>query len=142
MSETIQAELQKARDRGRDRVKVTGEIFTPTDLCKQMIREVPEEKLRDPDTTYLDNSCGDGNFLVSLLEVLTEEYGHDRQHVLNHQLYGVDLMPDNVATVKRRLGLTEDMPGWDHIICADALAYDYSFVAQSQSSMVEEVGAR
>lgn len=127
MSETIQAEQQKARDRGRDRVKVTGEVFTPMDLCKQMIREVPEEKLRDPSTTYLDNSCGDGNFLVALLQVLTEEYNHDRQHVLDYQLYGVDLMPDNIEIAKKRLGITPEMKAWNHIVCADALAYDYSF---------------
>lgn len=127
MSETIQTELQKAKDRGQKRVKQTGEIFTPMDLCLQMVHEIPEEKLSDPSTTYLDNSCGDGNFLVTLLRVLTDEYGHDRQHVLDHQLYGVDLMEDNIAVVRERLGITTEMAAWNHIVCADALTYDYSF---------------
>jgi hypothetical protein len=120
----IQTEIKKAKTRGSTRVKMTGEVFTPLDLCLQMVRDIPEEKLRDPATTYLDNSCGDGNFLVTLYQVLTEEYGHDSAHVLDHQLYGVDLMSDNIAEVKKRLGVGEDHP---HFVCADALAYDYSF---------------
>jgi hypothetical protein len=57
-------------------------------------------------------------------------------------IYGVDLMPDNIVEAKRRLGLTPEMPGWDHIVCADGLTYDYSFEPQSQSSMVEELAVR
>jgi len=123
-TDTIRAEIHKAKTRGSDRVKRTGEVFTPMDLCLRMVRDLPEEKLSDPSSTYLDNTCGDGNFLDALLTVLTQDYGHDPKHVLNHQLYGVDLMPDNIAEVKRRLGVPEDHP---HYVCADALTYDYSF---------------
>ena len=127
--------------RTKQRVKLTGEVFTPMELCRQMVREIPEEKLRDPNTTYLDNSCGDGNFLAALYEILTKEYGHDGTHVLNHQLYGVDLMPDNISTVRDRLNILPGTPAWDHIVCANALTYDYSFEPESQTSMAEEVGA-
>ena len=84
-----------------------------------MIRDIPEEKLRDPTTSFLDNSCGHGNFLVALLQVLTEDYGHDREQVLN-RLYGVDLMPDNIEIARERLG-------GGHLVCHDALTYDYKF---------------
>jgi type I restriction-modification system DNA methylase subunit len=124
MSSTVQTEIDKAKSRGKDRVKQTAEVFTPMDLCLQMVRDIPREKLIDPNTRYLDNSCGDGNFLVTLLQVLTEDYGHDRNQVLDNQLYGVDLMPDNIAEVKRRLGVPEDHP---HFVCHDGLTYDYSF---------------
>lgn len=97
------------------------------DLCFRMVRDIPDEKLRDPSTTYLDNSCGDGNFLVALFSVLTEEYGHDPIHVLNHQLYGVDIMADNVAVARERLNIQPGTLAWDHIVCADALTYDYEF---------------
>jgi hypothetical protein len=127
MSTTINAEIEKQKTRGVARVKKTAEVFTPEDLCLRMVHEVPEETLRDPNSTYLDHSCGDGNFLVALLKVLTEEYGHDREHVLNHQLYGVDLMPDNIAEVKRRLDVPEDHP---HFVCHDGITYDYSFGEQ------------
>jgi type I restriction-modification system DNA methylase subunit len=125
VSTTVQTEIDKQKKRGTKRVKQTGEVFTPMDLCMQMVREIPVEKLEDPDATFLDNSCGDGNFLVTLLEVLSEY--HDAEHVLNNMIYGVDLMPDNVATAKERLGLKEEMKGWHHIVCANGLEYDYTF---------------
>jgi len=137
MSTTVQTEINKQKQRGKARVKVTAEVFTPMDLCLRMVKEIPLEKLKDPNATFLDNSCGDGNFLVALFKVLSKY--HDADHVLNNMIYGVDLMPDNVAEAKRRLGLTPEDKGWHHIVCADGLTYDYEFAeSQSQSSMVEE----
>jgi type I restriction-modification system DNA methylase subunit len=134
---TIVAEVKKAQARGKDRVKQTGEVFTPMDLCLLMVNSLPEEKLQDKNSVFLDNSCGDGNFLVALVKVLRKY--HDRDHVLDRMIYGVDLMPDNVARAKERLGLKPGRPGWDHIVCADGLTYDYEFApSQSQSSMIEE----
>ena len=136
MTKTKEHEVKKRKARGEKRIKLTGEVFTPIDLCVKIVREIPVATLKNPEATFLDNSCGDGNFLVALLKVLSKY--HDREHVLNNMIYGVDLMPDNVAEAKKRLGLTEDMVGWGHIVCADGLTYDYSFVPQSQSCMVEE----
>ncbi len=137
MTKTKEHEVKKRKARGEKRIKLTGEVFTPIDLCVKIVKEIPVATLKNPEATFLDNSCGDGNFLVALLKVLSKY--HDREHVLNNMIYGVDLMPDNVAEAKKRLGLTEDMVGWGHVVCADGLTYDYSFVPQSQSSMVEEV---
>ena len=137
MSVTVQREIDKQKQRGKARVKQTAEVFTPMDLCLQMVKEIPIAKLKDPNAKFLDNSCGDGNFLVALLKVLSKY--HDAEHVLNEMIYGVDLMPDNVAEAKRRLGLTPEMAGWHHVVCADGLSYDYEFAPpQSQSSMIEE----
>jgi hypothetical protein len=124
------------------RVKDRQEVFTPMELCLRMVRDISEEKLRDPTTKYLDNSCGDGNFLVALFSVLTKEYYHDPIHVLNHQLYGIDIMADNIEAVRDRLKIQPNTPAWDHIVCADALNYDYLFEPKSQTSMAEELGAR
>lgn len=124
MIDTIQTEIEKGKKKGVARVKATGEVFTPMDLCMRMVREIPEEKLRDPSAKFIDHSCGDGNFLVALCEVLTKEYDHPLEHVLDEMIYGVDLMPDNIVEAKRRLGVPEDHP---HFVCADALEYDYLF---------------
>jgi len=131
MSRTVQKEVEKQKNKGSARVKQTGEVFTPIDLCVKMVRQLPEEKLKDPNATFLDNSCGDGNFLVALLKVLCNY--HDRDHVLANMIYGVDLMSDNVETAKERLGLTPEHPGWAHVVCADGLTYDYSFAPESGS---------
>lgn len=130
--ESKAAEVAKQKVRGKKRVKLTGEVFTPMELCRAIVRDLPEDILRDPTSTYLDNSCGDGNFLAALYEVLTKDYGHDGSHVLNEQLYGVDLMYDNVETARDRLGLTDSMPGWYHVANRDGLAYDYTFVVDPE----------
>jgi type I restriction-modification system DNA methylase subunit len=124
-TDSIEVELRKQSERGYDRVKATGEVFTPMALARKMVAKLPLEKKQDPNSTYLDPSCGDGNFLVALLEDLCQY--HDPYWVVNHMVYGVDLMLDNVETAKVRLGLTPDQPGWFHIVCADALEYDYEF---------------
>jgi len=38
MSATIKAETNKQKQRGKARVKQTGEVFTPMDLCLRMVR--------------------------------------------------------------------------------------------------------
>ena len=87
--DSIEAEIRKQRERGYDRVKATGEVFTPMALCRKMVAEVPLEKKQDPYATFLDPSCGDGNFLVALLEELSQY--HDPYWVVNHMIFGVDL---------------------------------------------------
>ena len=111
-------------ERDDSRIKSTGEIFTPMSLVYEMIDEIPDEVMADPSKTFMDNSCGCGNFLVGLLDRLTNKFGHDKQHVLDHMLYGVDLMEDNVRETCKNLGVEYGHP---HYVCANGLEYDYSF---------------
>ena len=113
-----------AIERSDDRINQTGEVFTPMELCYQMVDEIPEETMRNPESTFLDNSAGSGNFPYALLDRLVNKYGHDRQHVLDNMLYVVEFMEDNHAELCERLGVSVDHP---HYVCADALEYDYSF---------------
>ena len=87
------------------------------DVAVRMVRDISEDKLKDPTTTFLDNSCGDGNILVALHQVLTEDYGHDSVEV-QKRLYGVDIMADNIEEARRRLPHA-------NLVCADALTFDY-----------------
>ncbi len=112
-------------DRTDDRIKSTGEVFTPMELVYQMIDEIPETKMKDPTTTFLDNSCGSGNFLAGLLDRLTNKYGHDKDHVLTNMIFGLDLMEDNIKETCERLGVVYGNN--PHFVCANALEYDYSF---------------
>ena len=112
-------------ERTDDRIKDTGEVFTPMWLVYEMIDEIPEDKMRDPNSTFLDNSCGSGNFLYGLLDRLTNKYGHSKEHVLTNMIFGVDLMEDNIKETCERLGVVYgENP---HFVRADALNYDYSF---------------
>jgi type I restriction-modification system DNA methylase subunit len=115
-------------DRDKLRVKQTAEIFTPTDLVQEMLDELPQELFADPEKTFLDNSCGDGQFLSEVL-IRKVENNIDFETALS-TIYGVDLMPDNVHLCRERLLCgREDLRHIveKNIVCADALTYDYSF---------------
>jgi hypothetical protein len=105
-----------------DRIDSTGEVFTPAGLCDQMVNDIPESVLRDPTSTFLDNSAGSGNFLLSLQAKL-QEY-HSLQHINDNMLYAIELMEDNHTEMCNRLGVSVDHP---HFVCANALEYHYLF---------------
>ena len=44
--------------RSDERIAETGEVFTPAELCDQMVSEIPESIVKDPNSTFLDNSAG------------------------------------------------------------------------------------
>ena len=111
-------------DRTDDRIKQTGEVFTPMELCYQMVDEIPEEIMKNPESTFLDNSAGSGNFPAALLDRLVNKFGHNKKHVLDHMLYVVEFMEDNHKELCERLGVPTDHP---HYVRADALTYNYSF---------------
>lgn len=112
--------------KSKERIKVTGEVFTPPELVDKLLKKIPEEKFMDPNAKFLDNSAGNGNFLVALKEKLCRY--HQNQHVLDNMIYAVELMPDNHAELCERLGVSVSHP---HYVCANALEYDYTFSGKS-----------
>ena len=109
-------------ERSDERIKETQEVFTPAELVESMIDEISLEILQDPESTFIDNSAGCGNFLVGLKNRLLKY--HTEDHILNHMLYAVEMMEDNHKELCDRLGVSVNHP---HYVCADALEYDYSF---------------
>lgn len=115
-------------ERDHLRVKATGEVFTPTPLVQEMLDQLPADVFTDPEKTFLDNSCGDGQFLSEVL-IRKIERGHSFEQALS-TIYGVDLMPDNVQLCQDRLLCgREDLRHIveQNIVCADALTYHYRF---------------
>lgn len=109
-------------ERTDERIDQTGEVFTPPELCKQMVDEIALDVIKNPKSTFLDNSAGSGNFVVALFNRL-KEY-HSEEHIVNNMLYVVELMEDNHKEICERLGVSTDHP---HYICHDALTYHYRF---------------
>jgi len=115
-------------DRDNLRIKATGEVFTPTELVQEILDKIPNEVFTDPSKTYLDPSCGDGQFLGEVL-IRKVENGIDFEQALS-TIYGVDLMQDNVDLCRERLlcGQEQLRPIVEqNIVCADALRYHYRF---------------
>jgi len=123
-------------DKEQSRIKSTGEVFTPTALVLEMLEQLPDEMWEDG-RTFLEPSCGNGQFLAAIV-IIKQALGH--KQVLE-SVYGVDLMPDNVAECKARLlaivGDTEQNRAIleQNILCRDGLAYDYSFGTSPAESL-------
>lgn len=92
-------------DRQSDRVKGTGEVFTPTDLVIEMCQKLMEKNPDSfaPGKTVIDPACGDGQFLVVAKWIKVLHHGMSEAEALD-DIYGVDIMRDNVDLCKRRLG--------------------------------------
>jgi len=116
----------EARDKLR--IKQTAELFTPTNLVREILDKLPPELFSDPEKTFLDNSCGDGQLLSEVL-IRKVENNIDFEKALS-TIYGVDLMPDNVDLCRDRLLCgREDLRHIveKNIVCADGLRYHYRF---------------
>jgi len=115
-------------ERTQLRVKATSEVFTPTGIVQITLERIPTEYFRDPNKTFLDNSCGDGQFLGEVL-IRKLENGSTFEQALS-TIYGVDLMQDNVDLCRNRLlcgrnDLRHIVES--NIVCHDALTYGYNF---------------
>jgi hypothetical protein len=86
---------------------------------------------KDWTKTYMDNSCGDGQFLSEVV-IRKMERSHCTLEQALSTTYGVELMVDNVKLCKERLAgpnPTEEILDIldKNIVCADALTYHYRF---------------
>lgn len=115
-------------ERDKLRIKSTGEVFTPTPLVQEILNQLQQDLFSDSSKTFLDNSCGDGQFLGEIL-IRKVENGINFEQALQ-TIYGVDLMQDNVDLCRERLlcGRTDLKHIVEqNIVCADALRYHYRF---------------
>ncbi len=121
-------------DRDKLRIKQTAEVFTPNHLVIEMIDKLEEQEpslFTDPTKTFIDNSCGDGEFLGEIVIRKMERSGCSLEEALS-TTYGVDLMEDNVEECKKRLmgpyptDKLRDIVD-KNIVCHDGLTFDYKF---------------
>ena len=127
-------EYMSGIERDKLRVKQTAEVFTPTSLVQEMLDKLEEQDptlFSDPNKTFLDNSCGDGQFLSEVVIRKMERSGCTLEQALK-TTYGVELMEDNVNECRKRLAGPEPTPEIleilnKNIVCHDALTYDYKF---------------
>ena len=121
-------EYMSGVERDKLRVKATGEVFTPTPLVQEILDELPQAVFNDPTETFIDPSCGDGQFLSEVL-IRKLEHGIDFATALS-TIYGVDLMQDNVDLCRERLLCGREDLRYiveKNIVCDDGLGYNYCF---------------
>ena len=127
-------EYMSGVERDKHRIKQTAEVFTPTPLVQEMLNKLEQEDptlFSDPNKTFLDNSCGDCQFLSEVVIRKMEKSECTLEQALK-TTYGVELMEDNVIECKKRLVGPNPTPEIleivnRNIVCHDALTYNYKF---------------
>lgn len=101
--------------KSKQRVQEHGEVFTPDSIVNDMLdlvdKELDKENIWEYiDKTYLEPSCGNGNFLIRILDrklqvvqkLPKEQWELGLLHSLS-TIYAVDIQGDNVEESKERL---------------------------------------
>ena len=137
-------EYMSGIERDKLRIKQTAEVFTPTPLVQELIDKLEQEDptlFSDPTKTFLDNSCGDGQFLSEVVIRKMERSGCTLEQALS-TTYGVEFMEDNVIECRTRLAGPDPTPEileivTKNIIHHDALTYNYSFGEEEQNETTD-----
>lgn len=90
--------------KSKQRVKEHAEVFTAEREVKAMCDLIPSEIWENIKSTFLEPACGTGNFLAEI-------YSRKLQYCKSEKdglkalasIYGIDIMPDNVAESRIRL---------------------------------------
>lgn len=95
--------------KSKDRVKALGEVFTNEREVQAMLDLLPPSEFLNPLSTFLEPSCGTGNFLVAILKKklayadgLAEPEDIYALKALS-SLYGVDIDSENVQQTQDRM---------------------------------------
>ena len=118
-------------DRKSERIKKTAEVFTPTDLVIEMLQEIlkNDSSALAPGKTVIDPSCGDGQFLVPVKLYKMWHHQMNEEDALK-DIYGVDIMRDNVELCKKRLNAS--MNSNNNILLGDTLHPEQRIEGQTE----------
>lgn len=146
--------------KSQERVRDLGEVFTPASTVQDMLDLLPEDVWQvHPSATFLEPSCGDGNFLIAILdrklEAISRAYAAGELpagpgqpaaqfHALEalSSIYGVDISSDNVIggtpghEIGARSRLTRQLQQWHEELFGKRLA-PRSLVLRSAQWVIE-----
>ena len=131
MSSDLWVEIAKISEKSRRnvfvarsqlRVRLTAEVFTPTELVVKLLRELPQDSFA-PGKTVCDPACGDGQFLVAIKYAKMLIWKQKEEEALS-DIFGVDILAENVNLCRQRLS-------GGTIIVGDVLNPDRHIVGQS-----------
>jgi hypothetical protein len=86
-----------------ERVKKHGEVFTPSTTVQEMIGLIPDEVWADPTKNTLEPTCGNGNFIIAIINKKIK-CGQTITQALS-STYGVDIMYDNIIEIYEKIFL-------------------------------------
>ena len=90
--------------KSKERIKDFGEVFTPTRIVKDMCDQIPQETWNNIESTFLEPCCGNGNFLVEILERKLSRCKDERDGLKAlSSIVGIDIQQDNVDESRIRM---------------------------------------
>lgn len=97
--------------KSKSRVKQFGEVYTPSEVVKNMLDlDGIRECSYDISKTFLEPSCGNGNFLIEILNRKLDSVGKLEldNYAVNlckaiSSVYGIEIQMDNVIECRNRL---------------------------------------
>ena len=132
--------------KSKQRVKDFAEVFTPAHIVKDMCDLIPDDVWNNIKSTFLEPSCGNGNFLVEIYERKLKLCKDEKDGLKAlASIYGIDIQADNVAESRARLiemyldkfpnaNSFAFLSAWcivcNHIICGDSLKIMKKWEAQ------------
>lgn len=113
--------------KSKERVKDFGEVYTAEREVKAMCDLIPPEIWENIDSTFLEPSCGNGNFIIAILARKLSRCKNEAEVIRAYNsIWGIDILPDNCEETKKRMldmcpeyASKTKMPL--NIICGDSL---------------------
>ena len=100
----------------KERVKKFGEVFTPIWVVNEMLDELEKngDAFSDIGKTFLEPSCGNGNFVVEIYRRKLNRCKNDREKAEKalRSLWCIELLPDNMAECRQRVKDVFSYYGW------------------------------
>lgn len=101
-----------------------GEVLTPPQLIEQILDRFPKSVWTNPYLTWIDPTCGTGNFVIIVYMRLMDGLVHwepDKtkrsKHIVENMLYMVELNQRNTQIVRDLFGETANIIEGDFLTC-------------------------
>ena len=102
--------------KSKQRVKKFGEVFTPIWVVNEMLDELEKESdaFSDVGKTFLEPTCGTGNFVVEIYRRKLNRVKNNREkaEIALRSLWGIELLEDNMAECRQHVKDIFAYYGW------------------------------
>lgn len=105
--------------KSKERVKKFGEVYTPIWVVNEMIDGLEKESdaFSDVSKTFLEPSCGTGNFVVEIYRRKLNKCKNDRgkAEIALRSLWCIELLEDNMLECRQRVKDIFAYYGWNDL---------------------------
>lgn len=100
--------------KSKERVKKHGEVFTPIWVVNEMLDNLPQEAFEDVGKTFLEPTCGTGNFVVEIYRRKLNRAKNNKQDAEKalRSLWCIELLEDNMMECRQRVKDIFAYYGW------------------------------